>query len=148
MRRTLGSRSSCSGQPGLRVCQRACVWLAGVTLLHEAPSPRSQTRAESHSFEKGSRSVCTENMASYACVYIRYHTVFTAFDLVKKVALLAGANSRCPVDIAPTGGYIAWILGACRMPTVNVYSTRDTEAVVQCSIAVCECIMASQRHGA
>ena len=45
------------------------------------------------------------------------------------------ATCKClevPNDIAPTGGYIAWILGACRMPTViGEYSTRDTEAEVQ-----------------
>ena len=62
------------------------------------------------------------------------------------------ATCKClevPNDIAPTGGYIAWILGACQMPTViGEYSTRDTEVEVQCSIAVCECIMSSQRHGA
>ena len=58
--------------------------------------------------------------------------------------------SGAQADIAPTGGYIAWMLGACRMPTVigGMQTPRDTEAEVQSSIAVCECTMASQRYGA
>ena len=57
---------------------------------------------------------------------------------------------RVPKRHSTDRWYIAWILGACRMPTVigGIQTPRDTEAEVQSSIAVCECTMASQRYGA